>query len=187
MLSSAFQTPLNRLIPASSIFKSRNTGARSQIEAALERVAQAMAMHHSEDLSKTIQVYFEQLDDLIDSTIVRCGAGLLNKENTIAEMSTASKSSEGETYSVKGRIDMRGHPLLENTYEHWLKQKEYSHVLRGNEIRNTISILPIRWPYLKTGEKMNCILFSDVLRSFYVVTNTEVQMNCDLSQIQLGS
>lgn len=41
--------------------KAEAQAREAQIEAALERVrAQAMAMHHSEDLGKTIQAYFEQ-------------------------------------------------------------------------------------------------------------------------------
>ena len=160
--------------------KSEAQAREAKIETALERVrAQAMAMHHSDDLGKTIGVYFEQLDDLMDSTIVRCGAGLLNKENTIAEMSTASKSPEGETYTVKGRIDMRGHPLLENTYEHWLKQKEYSHVLRENEIKEYYQYITnqVAIPENKGGDELHFYFPMFTEGSFYVVTNTEVPEN----------
>lgn len=160
--------------------KAEAQAREANIEAALERVrAQAMAMHHTEDLSKTIQVYFEQLDDLIDSAIVRCGAGLLNKENTIAEMSTASKSPEGETYGVKGRIDMRGHPLLESTYEHWLEQKEYHHVLRGNEIREYYQYITgqVAIPENRGEDELHFYFPMFTEGSFYVVTSTEVPEN----------
>ena len=157
--------------------KAEAQAREAQIEAALERVrAQAMAMHHTEDLAKTIKVYFEQLDDLIDSTIVRCGAGLLNKENTIADMSTASKSPEGETYHVKGTIDMRGHPLLDNTYAHWLKQKEYHHVLHGNEIKEYYQFITnqVAIPENKGNDELYFYFPMFTEGSFYVVTNSEV-------------
>ena len=157
--------------------KAEAQAREAKIETALERVrAQAMAMHHSEDLGSTIQVYFEQLDELMDSTIVRCGAGLLNKENTIADMSTASKSPEGVTYNVEGKIDMRGHALLENTYEHWLKQKEYSHVLRGNEIKEYYQYITnqVAIPENKGGDELHFYFPMFNEGSFYVVTNNEV-------------
>jgi len=160
--------------------KAEAQAREAKVEAALERVrAQAMAMHHSEDLGKTIQVYFEQLYDLIDSAIVRCGAGLLNKENTIADMSTASKSPEGEPYNVKGTIDMRGHPLLESTYEHWLQQKEHSYVLRGNEIKEYYQYITnqVAIPENKGGDEHHFYFPMFTEGSFYVVTNTEVPEN----------
>jgi signal transduction histidine kinase len=157
--------------------KAEAQAREAQIEVALERVrAQAMAMHQSEDLGKTIMTYYEQLDSLIDSTIVRCGAGLLNKENTIAEMSTASKSPEGETYHVKGTIDMQGHPLLDNTYDHWLKQKEYSHVLRGNEIKEYYQYISnqVAVPENKGNDELYFYFPMFTEGSFYVVTSKAV-------------
>jgi signal transduction histidine kinase len=157
--------------------KAEAQAREAQIEAALERVrAQAMAMHQSEDLGKTIMTYYEQLDNLIDSTIVRCGAGLLNKENTIADMSTASKSPEGETYHVKGRIDMQGHPLLENTYAHWLQQKEYNHVMRGSEIKEYYQYITnqVAIPENKGDDELHFYFPMFTEGSFYVVTNNAV-------------
>jgi signal transduction histidine kinase len=157
--------------------KAEAQAREAQIEAALERVrAQAMAMHQTEDLGKTIMTYYEQLDSLIDSTIVRCGAGLLNKESTIADMSTASKSAEGETYYVKGTIDMKGHPLLDNTYDHWLKQKEYYHVLRGNEIKEYYQYITnqVAVPENKGNDELYFYFPMFTEGSFYVVTSKAV-------------
>jgi signal transduction histidine kinase len=157
--------------------KAEAQAREAKIEAALERVrAQAMAMHQSEDLGETITVYYEQLDGLIDSTIVRCGAGLLNKENTIAEMSSASKSPEGETFHVKGTIDMRGHPLLDNTYEHWLNQKEYHHVLRGNAIKEYYQYITnqVAVPENKGNDELYFYFPMFTEGSFYVVTSKAV-------------
>ncbi len=157
--------------------KAEAQAREAQIEAALERVrAQAMAMHQTEDLGKTIMTYYEQLDSLIDSTIVRCGAGLLNKGNTIADMSTASKSPEGKTYYVKGTIDMQGHPLLVNTYDHWLKQKEYHHVLRGNEIQEYYQYITnqVAIPENKGNDELYFYFPMFTEGSFYVVTSKAV-------------
>jgi signal transduction histidine kinase/DNA-directed RNA polymerase subunit N (RpoN/RPB10) len=160
--------------------KAEAQAREAKIEAALERVrAQAMAMHQTEDLGKTIMVYYEQLDDLIDSTIVRCGAGLLTKKNTIADMSTASKSPEGDTYNVKGTIDMRGHPLLESTYEHWLRQEEHNYVLRGNEIKEYYQHITnqVAIPENSAGDELYFYFPMFTEGSFYVVTNNPVPEN----------
>jgi len=160
--------------------KAEEQAKEAQVEAALERVrAQAMAMHHTEDLGKTIEVYFEQLDSLIDSIIVRCGAGLLNKENRNAEMSTASRSSDGEIYSVNGVIDMRGHPLLDSTYEHWLRQKEHSYVLRGNEIREYYRYITnqVAVPENAGTDELHFYFPMFTEGSFYVVAERELPDN----------
>ena len=93
--------------------KAENQARESQIEAALERVrSQAMAMHHTDDLSYTIEAFYEQLSSLIDSKVVRCGAGLLSKETTMGEIISASCNSNGEIYSIQGSIDMIGLPIF---------------------------------------------------------------------------
>ena len=172
--SSVFNQAYTRFL---DLQKAEAQAREAQIEAALERVrAQAMAMHQTEDLGKTIMIYYEQLDNLIDTTIVRCGAGLLNKENTIAEMSTASKSPDGEIYYVRGKIEMQGHSLLDNTYEHWLKQEEYSHVLHGNDISKYYQYITnqVAIPG-NTGDDDLYFYFPMFNEgSFYVVTNNEV-------------
>ncbi|TDQ17033.1 SnoaL-like protein [Algoriphagus boseongensis] len=157
--------------------KAEAQARESQIEAALERVrAQAMAMHRTEDLGKTIRSFYEQLSGLIQSKIVRCGAGLLTKNHTMAIMSTASQNAAGETYNVKGSIDMSGNPLLKETYSHWLRQEEYHGVLRGNEIKTYYQYLTnqIAIPNNNQGDELHLYfpMFSE--GSIYLVTTQEV-------------
>lgn len=156
--------------------KAEKQAREAQIEAALERVrAQAMAMHNTEDLGKTIEVYFEQLDALTDTPIVRCGAGLLSKENTMAIMSTASRTPEGDTFNVKGTINMQGHPLLESTYHHWLKQEEHAYVLRGEEIEEYYRYIGDQVAHPKNTEGGLYFYFPMFEEgSFYVISNQEM-------------
>ncbi|HYK46836.1 MAG TPA: ATP-binding protein [Parafilimonas sp.] len=108
----------------------------AQIEAALERVrGKAMAMHSSEDLAATIQLFYHELVGLSSVPVIRCGVGLLSKENYIGDISFISKTSEGNLAEVKGKMDMAGHSMTKEIYENWLIQKEIHFVLRGNEIK----------------------------------------------------
>jgi signal transduction histidine kinase/ketosteroid isomerase-like protein len=117
--------------------KAEAQAREAQIEASLERVrARAMAMHSSEDLAATIGVFYHEMVSLSTGSIIRCGAGLLTKENQIADLSTVSRTKEGEIAEVRGKLDMSGHSMLQNVYDHWLLMKEYHHVLRGNEIKS---------------------------------------------------
>ncbi|MGB5262896.1 MAG: ATP-binding protein, partial [Lutimonas sp.] len=152
----------------------------AKIEMALEKVrAQAMAMHHTDDLGSTIKVYFEQLDVLFDTTIIRCGAGLLNKENKIAEMSTASRTAEGEAFTVKGTIDMQGHPLLDSTYAHWLEQKEHRYTLRSEEIGKYYQYITnqVAIPQNKGEDELHFYFPMFPEGSFYVVTEQELPIH----------
>ncbi|MEQ8715936.1 MAG: ATP-binding protein [Cyclobacteriaceae bacterium] len=159
--------------------KAETQAREAQIEAALERVrAQAMAMHNTDDLGKTIEVYFEQLDTLSHTPIVRCGAGLLSKENTFAQMWTASRTPEGDTFSVEGTIDMQGHPLLESTYEHWLKQEEHTYVLQGEEIQEYYDYITNQVAATNNSDEALYFYFPMFAEgSFYVIANQEIPEN----------
>ncbi len=116
--------------------KAETQAREAQIEASLERVrSKAMAMHSSDDLAATITVFYHEMVSLSTGSIIRCGAGLLSKENQIADLSTVSRTTEGEIAEVRGKLDMSGHSMLQNVYDHWLLMREYHHVLRGNEIK----------------------------------------------------
>ncbi len=159
--------------------KAETQAREAQIEAALERVrAQAMAMHNTDDLGKTIEVYFEQLDTLSHTPIVRCGAGLLSKENTFAQMWTASRTPEGDTFSVEGTINMQGHPLLESTYEHWLKQEEHTYVLQGQEIQGYYDYITNQVATTNNSDEALYFYFPMFAEgSFYVIANQEIPEN----------
>lgn len=107
----------------------------ARIEASLERVrSKAMSMHSSQDLASTIGVFYRELETL-NLTPRRCGVGLLNKDNRIAELSVMSQGPDGATVEVIGSAIMEGHPVLEQVYENWQTQQEFHPVLRGNEIK----------------------------------------------------
>jgi len=107
----------------------------AKIEAGLERVrSKAMAMHSSENLAETINVFYHELA-LLSATPRRCGLGLLNRETHTAEISTVNTTAQGEPVEVIGKMEVTGHPVLQGIYDNWLLQKEYHPVLRGNEIK----------------------------------------------------
>ena len=100
-----------------------------RIEAALERVRlKAMAMQKSEDLANAVAVIFEELDKL-NMVMLRCGIGIINKENRMVEIWTTSKSDNNVPVQISGDESLRGHPLLEGSFNAWLKQEDYSYIL----------------------------------------------------------
>jgi len=121
--------------------KAEAQAREAQIEASLERVrAKAMAMHSSKDLAETIVVFYSELKSL-GVIPRRCGVALVEKETRLAEVSTMNTTEEGDSVEVIGKIKMTGHPILENIFDHWLKQKEYHTVLRGNQIKKYYQVL----------------------------------------------
>ncbi len=122
----------------------RNAEAQARearIEASLEKVrSKAMAMHNSQDLADTIGVFYREMQSF-SLTPRRCGVGLLNKKDRIGELFTWNTTETGESLELVGRMNMEGHPVLVNVYEHWLTQTEYHPVLRGNEIKEYYQVL----------------------------------------------
>jgi signal transduction histidine kinase/DNA-directed RNA polymerase subunit N (RpoN/RPB10) len=111
------------------------------IEASLERVrGKAMAMHSSEDLTATIAIFYRELE-LFSITPRRCGVALLDKETHMAELSTMNTTERGDSIEIVGTMKMQGHPVLEGVFDHWILQKEYHPVLRGNEIKEYYTLL----------------------------------------------
>ena len=121
--------------------KAEAQAKEAQIETSLERVrAKAMAMHSSKDLAETIGVFYRELKSL-SVTPRRCGVALMDKETRLAELTTMNTTEEGDSIEVVGQIKMSGHPVLDNVFENWLKQKEYHAVLRGNQIKEYYQVL----------------------------------------------
>lgn len=111
----------------------------AQIEAALERVrAKAMAMNNSADLSATINTLFSELDSL-GLTPVRCGLGVMNKENPQVELWATTKDADQVTLNLAGTLDLNLHPVLEEVYKHWELQEEFHPVLKEEKLKNFIS------------------------------------------------
>jgi len=121
--------------------KAEANAKEAQIEASLEKVrGKAMAMHTSQDLSDTIGTFYQELKSF-SLTPMRCGVGLLDKEERIGEMFTWNTTEQGEGFELAGRLKMEGHNVLNNIYENWLKQREYHPVLRGDEIKEYYKVL----------------------------------------------
>ncbi len=122
--------------------KAEAQAREAQIEAALERVrAKAMAMHSSQDLADTIGVFYKELQSF-SITPRRCGVGLLKKENKVGEIFTWNTTEKGESLELVGKLQMTGHPILEQVYEHWLTQTDYYPVLKGgDEIKKYYRVL----------------------------------------------
>jgi hypothetical protein len=121
--------------------KAEAQAREAKIEVSLERVrSKAMAMHSSEDLAATINVFYHEIETLC-VTPRRCGVGLLDKDTRFAELSTMNTIEEGKVVELIGKIIMQGHPVLEGIYENWILQKEYHPILRGNEIREYYEFL----------------------------------------------
>ncbi len=122
--------------------KAEAQAREATIEAALEKVrGKAMAMHNPEDLASTVRIFYSELVRLNSANVIRVGAGLLNKENHIADLTSVSKSTEGDLVEVQGKLDMAAYPILKEVYQNWLIQKEFCYALRGNEIKEYYQFL----------------------------------------------
>jgi len=107
----------------------------AQIEAALEKVrGKAMAMHNSNDLSATASLVFTELRRLGISPL-RCGVGLLVKENRKAQLYSATSSTSGDSLSLVGWVELSGHTVLQNIYNSWLKNEDYFPELTGEQLK----------------------------------------------------
>ncbi|HNP24367.1 MAG TPA: ATP-binding protein [Panacibacter sp.] len=121
--------------------KAEAQAREAQIEAALERVrGKAMAMHNSQDLADTIGVFYREMQSF-SLTPLRCGVGLLDREERVGELFTWNTTEQGESLELVGKIKMEGHPVLNKVYEGWLTATEYYPVLRGNEIKAYYQVL----------------------------------------------
>ena len=116
--------------------KAEAQAREAQIEAALERVrSEAMAMQKSEDLANVVAIVFEELDKL-DLGTIRCGIAILDKEKRSADLWTAAISDSGTIAHVSGDESMDIHPLLQGAFDAWLELKDYSYLLKGEDLIN---------------------------------------------------
>ena len=148
----------------------------AQIEAALERVrSKAMSMHSSEDLAAAIRVFYLEMKGL-SVTPRRLGVGLVSRKNRIAEISSMNTTEQGESIEVLGKLEMTGHPVLDSVYDHWLLQKEYHPILRGNEIREYYSLIRphIAYPDYPTDAVQFGYFFPFTEGSIYAWTEQEL-------------
>ncbi|MBS1552176.1 MAG: nuclear transport factor 2 family protein [Bacteroidetes bacterium] len=108
----------------------------SQIEASLERVrSKAMAMQKSDDLAVAVSTIFEQLDKL-DLGIMRCGIGIINKEKKSVDVWASAIDDNESVLQLSGDESMDIHPLLQGAFDAWLRQKDFSYILQGEDLIN---------------------------------------------------
>src|SRR5687768_10200892 len=86
---------------------------RLKVEESLERVREkAMAMHSSDDLVETLNLFYQELQ-LHGTSARRVGVGLVKENERVADIFTMSTSESGETSSTRGELILSGHPVLE--------------------------------------------------------------------------
>ncbi|HET6768088.1 MAG TPA: ATP-binding protein [Chitinophagaceae bacterium] len=124
--------------------KAEAQAREATIEAALEKVrGKAMAMHNSNDLTATASQVFTELRKLGISPL-RCGVGILNKENRKALLYSAVASEEGDNLSQFGWVLLDENPVLKSIYDHWIGSEDYFPVL-------TKEMLKAYYTHLKVG------------------------------------
>ena len=115
--------------------KAEAQAREATIEAALEKVrGKAMAMHNSNDLTATASLVFTELRKLGISPM-RCGVGMLNKENRKGLLYTAIASEEGDSLSQIGWVLLDVNPVLKSIYDHWGRDEDYFPVLTKEMLR----------------------------------------------------
>ena len=113
----------------------------AQIELAMERVrSRAMAMHNSEDLALTVDVFFKELKSL-NVTPRRCGVTLIDETTHVADLTVTTASGKNKDLKMTGRLKLSGHSVLDAVYENWKNQTEYHPVLKGDQIREYYAVM----------------------------------------------
>ena len=116
--------------------KAEAQAREATIEASLERVrGKAMAMHNSNDLIATAGVLFAELRKLRINSI-RCGVGLLTKENRKIKLYSAATSEQTDNLPVVGWALLEGHEVLTGMYERWLRKENYFPILKGESLKS---------------------------------------------------
>lgn len=145
--------------------KLSNATRQLQIEAALERVRiQAMSMKKSEDLADTVAILFREFDKL-RLGMLRCGIAILDKEKRKASVWTTSKADNDTVAQVTGDELVDIHPLLKNAFDAWLDQKDFSYVLKGEDLNNYYKAL--RAGNFNLPASQSLVSGADGLRQYY--------------------
>ena len=147
--------------------KAEAQAREAQIESALERVrSKAMSMHKSDDITSAVATVFYELDELGLKTN-RCGIGIFNDNSRKVNVWTISSGDKSDSVHLSGDEILEGHPLLEGIYNAWQSQREYSYVLKGQDLIDYYKVtsksnLPVQAPKknLETiTQYYNCVMF----------------------------
>jgi signal transduction histidine kinase len=121
--------------------KAEAQARESQIQLALERVrAQTMAMHSSEDLEKTTEILFEELEKL-NLKVERSGIGIFDPETLDCQLYTTVINDHGEKELTSGITSLTIHPMLTATVDAWKSDKPLSYILEGKELDDYYKII----------------------------------------------
>jgi signal transduction histidine kinase/tetratricopeptide (TPR) repeat protein len=121
--------------------KAETQTLEAQIEAALERVrAKAMAMHKSDDLAMAVAAVFEELERL-NLGIMRCGIGIISKENRAVDFWATSVSDGDKAVQVAGNESIDKHPLLHEAFSAWMDREDFSYILEGKELADYYKLM----------------------------------------------
>jgi len=116
--------------------KAEEQAREAQIEVSLERVrSKAMAMHKTDDFTSVVLVVFNELDKF-QMGILRCGIGVMHKKTRTSDVWTISKSEAGANVQTSGDEPMDIHPLLQGDFQAWLRQDDFSYILKGKDLKN---------------------------------------------------
>ncbi len=105
------------------------------VESSLEKVrASAIGMYSSDDLSATVNIFFNELKQL-GLVPFRCGVAQVDEFSRTSSLTSTSSSRQGESFDIIGTLKQEGHPVLESIFDHWKSQQEYYPVLQGADIK----------------------------------------------------
>ncbi|MFI5128900.1 MAG: nuclear transport factor 2 family protein, partial [Chitinophagales bacterium] len=139
----------------------------AHIEASLERVrSKAMAMQKSEDLANAVAIVFQELDKL-NLGMLRCGIGILNKENKSADVWTTTKSDNDTVVQVSGDESMDTHPLLQGAFDAWTTHSDFWYLLEGDDLARYYNTQ--RGDNFKLPESQLVLSPTQVQRQYYYV------------------
>ena len=98
-----------------------------QLEKSIEKVRScALQMISSNDINAVVETLFLELSNLkID--IIRCGIGILSREERKTKTWSTTFSEENETIKISGYMSVDIHQLLSKAYDSWLSKESCFH------------------------------------------------------------
>jgi signal transduction histidine kinase/DNA-directed RNA polymerase subunit N (RpoN/RPB10) len=155
--------------------KAEAQAKEAQIQLALERVrARTMAMQHSNELSETTALLFQQLHELGD-TPERLNIGIINEDKGLIETWATEQGGHQINHSFNARLDEP--TTIAKLYEGW-KTKRTSMIvdLSGNELKQWIHYLqdelkmPVKEELLQNRRVQSVAYFKE---GFILITTPE--------------
>ncbi|MCK5367637.1 MAG: hypothetical protein KAQ62_03765, partial [Cyclobacteriaceae bacterium] len=121
--------------------KAEAQAREAQIEAALERVrSTSMAMHHSDDLAKVAQVFYEQLQTLGTNSFWRTHIVIVDEGRGTSELWWYT-DNKGTPISSRYTIPNSGHPVIEESMEKNKIEDAYTITVSGDSLISYINWL----------------------------------------------